>query len=85
MSKAGGGDSYLPGADHFGEDPAQSLKIVPAIEGQRLTFSLAEPKPVTIEVNGNWVGALHLFANPPETPAPRPDDPERHLLRPGRS
>ena len=33
-----------------------SLKIVPAVEGRRLTFSLAEPKPVTIEVNGNWVG-----------------------------
>ncbi|OHB65723.1 MAG: endo-polygalacturonase [Planctomycetes bacterium RBG_13_62_9] len=60
-----------------------SLKIVPALEGQRLTFSLAEPKPVTIEVNGNWVGALHLFANPPEAPAPRPDDPNVIYFGPG--
>ena len=60
-----------------------SLKIVPAVEGQKLTFSLAQPKPVTIEVNGNWVGALHLFANPPEAPAPRPDDPNVIYFGPG--
>ena len=60
-----------------------SLKIVPLLEGRRLTFSLAEPKPVTIEVNGNWVGALHLFANPPEAPAPRPDDPNVLYFGPG--
>jgi hypothetical protein len=60
-----------------------SLKIVPLLEGRRLTFSLAEPKPVTIEVNGNWVGALHLFANPPEAPAPRPDDPNVIYFGPG--
>ncbi len=62
-----------------------SLKIVPAVEGQRLTFSLTEPKPVTVEVNGNWVGALHLFANPPEASAPKARRSERDLLRPGRS
>jgi hypothetical protein len=60
-----------------------SWKIVPAIEGQRLTFSLTEPKPITVEVNGNWVGALHLFANPPEAPAPRPDDPNVIYFGPG--
>jgi len=60
-----------------------SLKIVPAIEGRRLTFVLTKPKHVTVEVNGNWVGALHLFANPPETPAPRPDDPNVIYFGPG--
>ena len=60
-----------------------SLKIIPTIEGQRLTFSLTEPKPVTVEVNGNWVGALHLFANPPEAPASRPDDPNVIYFGPG--
>jgi hypothetical protein len=60
-----------------------SLKIVPVLAGQRLTFALAEPRPVTIEVNGNWVGALHLFANPPETSAPRPDDPNVLYFGPG--
>jgi hypothetical protein len=60
-----------------------SLKIVPAVEGQKLTFALAQPRPVTIEVNGNWVGALHLFANPPEAQAPRPDDPNVIYFGPG--
>jgi hypothetical protein len=60
-----------------------SLNIVPAIEGRRLTFSLTQPRPVTIEVNGNWVGALHLFANPPEAPAPRPEDPNVIYFGPG--
>ena len=82
-ARAGGGDRDLPRADHVGEGAARSLKIVPAVEGRRLTFSLAEPKPVTIEVNGNWVGALHLFANPPEAQAPRPDDPNVIYFGPG--
>jgi hypothetical protein len=60
-----------------------SLKIVPTVEGRRLTFSLAEPKPVTVEVNGNWVGGLHLFANPPQAPAPRADDPNVIYFGPG--
>lgn len=60
-----------------------SLKILPVIEGRRLTFSLAEPGHVTVEVNGDWVGALHLFANPPEAPAPRPDDPNVIYFGPG--
>jgi hypothetical protein len=60
-----------------------SLKIVPIVEGQRLTFSLKEPRPVTVEVNGNWVGALHLFANPPEALPPRPEDPNVIYFGPG--
>jgi hypothetical protein len=60
-----------------------SLKIVPVIDGRRLSFSLAEPAPVTIEVNGNWVGALHLFANPPEEPTPRAEDPNVIYFGPG--
>ncbi|MHC4165336.1 MAG: glycosyl hydrolase family 28 protein [Planctomycetota bacterium] len=60
-----------------------SLEIVPAVDGRRLTFSLAEPKPVTVEVNGNWVGALHLFANPPEVDVPKPDDPNVIYFGPG--
>jgi len=60
-----------------------SLRISPTIEGRRLTFSLAEPRHVTIEVNGNWVGALHLFANPPEVQVPRPDDPNVIYFGPG--
>jgi hypothetical protein len=60
-----------------------SYKISPTIEGKSLTFTLKEPNPVTIEVNGSWVGALHLFANPPETNIPEPGDPKVIYYGPG--
>lgn len=60
-----------------------SLNLIPVIEGKSFRLTLTEPKPVTIEVNGNWVGALHLFANPPETNAPKPGDPNVLYFGPG--
>ncbi len=60
-----------------------SLNITPVLEDGRLTFLLTEPKPVTIEVNGDWVAALHIFANPLETDAPGPDDPNVIYFGPG--
>jgi hypothetical protein len=60
-----------------------ALKITPSIAGKSLTFALREPRPVTIEINGNWVGALHVFANPAEAAAPRPDDPNVIYFGPG--
>jgi hypothetical protein len=60
-----------------------SYKIIPKIEGDSLTFALSGPKPVTIEINGTWVGALHLFANPMETDAPHPGDPNVIYYAPG--
>jgi hypothetical protein len=50
-----------------------SFNLKPVIQGKSLALTLTEPRPVTIEVNGKWVGALHLFANPPEAAPPRPD------------
>ncbi|MBN2507522.1 MAG: endo-polygalacturonase [Verrucomicrobia bacterium] len=60
-----------------------SLKVKPVWHGNTLTVTLVETKPLTVEVNGNWVGALHLFANPPESPAPRPGDPGVIFFGPG--
>ena len=60
-----------------------SLKVIPVVQGKSVRFSLAEPKPLTLEVNGKWVGALHLFANPPETGAPQPGDPNVVYFGPG--
>jgi anti-sigma factor RsiW len=60
-----------------------SLKISPAIHGKNLKFTLAEPRPVTVEVNGRWVSALHLFANPLEADPPRVDDPNVIYFGPG--
>ena len=60
-----------------------SPKVAPVIQGKSLVFSLAEPRPVTVEVNGRWVSALHLFANPPEANVPRADDPNVIYFGPG--
>jgi hypothetical protein len=47
-----------------------SLKIEPQVREKAITFILPHPSPVTLEVNGRWVEALHLFANPLETNVP---------------
>ena len=60
-----------------------SLHLTPSVDANTLTLNLAEPRPVTIEVNGNWVRALHVFANPPETPAPRAGQPGVLYYGPG--
>jgi hypothetical protein len=60
-----------------------SLNLVAAVQGKSLRVTLKEPKPLTIEVNGNWVGALHVFANPPEADTPKAGDPNVLYFGPG--
>jgi hypothetical protein len=60
-----------------------SLGIIPTVQGRSLTLRLTQPKLLTIEVNGNWVGALHLFGNPPESHPPGPDAPNVIHFAPG--
>ncbi|MCB1127264.1 MAG: endo-polygalacturonase, partial [Verrucomicrobiae bacterium] len=60
-----------------------SRNLTPTIAGHRLALTLSRPGPVTVEVNDNWVGALHLFANPPESAPPPPDDPNVIYFGPG--
>jgi len=48
-----------------------SRGIRPTVRGQRITFALAKPGQVTVELDGSH-HALHLFADPPETDAPKP-------------
>jgi len=60
-----------------------SFKIAPAVEGRTVSFALPGPRHVTVEVNGDWVGSLHLFANPLETDVPKPDDPKVIYFGPG--
>ena len=71
-------------------DPIRSVKLLPTsfnlhptLRGNSVTFRLTEPRPVTVEVNGNWVGALHLFANAPESDVPKPGDPNVIYFGPG--
>ncbi len=60
-----------------------SFNITPTIKGKSLTFRLAEPKHLTIEINGDWLASLHLFANPPEKDAPRAGTPNVIYFGPG--
>lgn len=60
-----------------------SLQIVPRIDGHRVHITMTDPKPLTLEVNGDWVHSLHILANPPEEDAPRPGDPDVIYFGPG--
>ena len=60
-----------------------SLGIVPEISGDRLTITMAEPKPLTIEIDGDWVHSLHILASAPEQNPPRADDPDVIYFGPG--
>ncbi len=60
-----------------------SFKIAAAAQGKTLAFTIPEPKNLTVEVNGNWVNSLHIFANPMEAGAPAPDDPNVIYYGPG--
>lgn len=60
-----------------------SFGIKPAVEGRTIKFQLDKPQHVTVEINGTWVGALHLFGNPPETDVPGPNDPNVIYYGPG--
>lgn len=60
-----------------------SFGIVPEINGQKITFSIDEPKHITIEVNGDWHESLHIFANPIEEDVPDLNDPNVIYFGPG--
>jgi hypothetical protein len=60
-----------------------SAGISPVIHEGKVTFTLKEPRPLTVEINGDWVHSLHLFANPPEPAAPKPGDPGVLYFGPG--
>lgn len=53
-----------------------SKGIKPAIKGNYVFFSLTEPAKLSVEVNGDRVHNLHVFANPPETEKPAPGSPD---------
>ncbi|GLR18459.1 glycosyl hydrolase family 28 protein [Portibacter lacus] len=62
--------------------PIESFKILPTsfgieakVDGRKLSFTLGDPRHLTIEINGDWHESLHLFANPFEENIPDPDDP----------
>ncbi len=60
-----------------------SYGIVPVVSGNKVTFSLSAPRQLTLEINGDWVHSLHLFANVPETDVPKSGDPNVIFFGPG--
>ena len=51
--------------------------------GRRVRFTITEPGQYTVVFNGSVNKAVHIFANPPETDVPDPDDPNVFYIGPG--
>ncbi len=60
-----------------------SYGIAPQIQGNTLTFTLDNPRNLSVEVNGDIFHNLHLFANPIETYRPSPKDKNVIYFGPG--
>jgi hypothetical protein len=60
-----------------------SLNIKPVIKGNSAIFEVEGPKNLTVEINGEWIRALHIFINSPETDVPDKNDPNVIYFGPG--
>jgi hypothetical protein len=57
--------------------------ITPTISGNTMTFTMAGPMKLSVEVNGNVNNHLMIFANPLEVNPPSANDPNVIYLGPG--
>ncbi|MDQ0752247.1 hypothetical protein QF034_006478 [Streptomyces africanus] len=53
------------------------------VDGATVTFTLTEPRNLSIEIDGDLFNNLQLHANPIESNAPDPDDPDVIYFGPG--
>lgn len=60
-----------------------SRGIEPVIKGKTLSFRLDKPEKLTIEINGEIIKSLHIFANSFETDVPDKNDPNVIYFGPG--
>lgn len=60
-----------------------SYGIVPEVNGQVIDFSLDQPRKISLEVNGDKLHNLHLFANSVLKEKPDPNDPNVIYFGPG--
>lgn len=60
-----------------------SYEISPLLKDNCITFTLKEPKKISIEFDGDKLHNLHLFANPIETYRPDPGDTNVVYFGPG--
>lgn len=70
-------------AVHSAKVLPSSYGITPSVSGRTISIQLNTPRHLTVEINGTWVGALHIFGNPPERDVPRADDPNVIFYGPG--
>jgi hypothetical protein len=61
----------------------KSFAITPKTEGKTAIFTLDQPRNLSIEVNGDRLHNLHLFAGVPEKDVPSKDDPNVIFFGPG--
>jgi hypothetical protein len=60
-----------------------SAGIKPEINQHSLSFIIHKAQNLTVEVNGEYVQSLHIFANPLQIHIPRADDPNVVFFGPG--
>jgi len=60
-----------------------SYGITPLVKGNTITFSLSQPRNLSVEVNGDIFHNLQLFANPIEVNRPDSNDPNVIYYGPG--
>ena len=60
-----------------------SRGIVPVVKGKEITLEACPGDRLTVEVNGDEIHSLHLFANPVETEEVDPSDPSVIYYGPG--
>ncbi|MGS2764720.1 glycosyl hydrolase family 28 protein [Sinomicrobium sp. M5D2P9] len=60
-----------------------SYEITPEMKGNIIRFTLNKPRNISIEVNGDRLHNLHLFARPIEESRPDPKDPDVVYFGPG--
>ncbi len=79
-------DIEMPGLGKPVESAAvlpTALGIVPEVADGHVRFTITEPGQYTVIYNGSVNKATHIFANPPETDVPDPDDPNVYFIGPG--
>ncbi|BAV06999.1 endopolygalacturonase [Filimonas lacunae] len=61
----------------------QAYGIQPKVQGNVITFTLPQPRKISVECNGDKLHNLHVFANEPEKDKPRPGDTNVIYFAPG--
>jgi len=73
----------IDGTIRFAKIRPESAAINYTLEGNKIEFSLTEPTKISVEMNGNLLNNLMVFANSLETDIPDSTDADLHYFGPG--